>query len=172
MSLCNTFLLCVISFVGLTYVMSAKQAKLTGIHHFFKPAVEATSAAVDCDSRSDNDSTSTRSDTPSTLTCTHVEYVVENTLDKHHDDGGGAAGVAGTNLGGVAGDNGGGVAGDNEVPRLLVSDKPNHRLFHHRKQSHRNSSLSVRYQAMRVSVAFRAYVACKHGSDQHNHRSV
>ena len=79
--------------------MSAKHAELTGIHHFFKPAVEATSAAVDCDSRSDNDSTSTRSDTPSTSTCTHVEYVVENTLDKHHDDGGG---VAGATLGGVA----------------------------------------------------------------------
>ena len=72
--------------------MSAKRAKLTGIHHFFKPAVEATSAAVDCDSGSDNDSTSTRSDTPSTSTCTHVEYVVENTLDKHHGYGGGVAG--------------------------------------------------------------------------------
>ena len=35
-------------FVGLAYVMSAKRAKLTGIHHFFKPAGEATSAAVDC----------------------------------------------------------------------------------------------------------------------------
>ena len=52
----------------------------------------------------------------------HPRRMFENTLDKHHDDGGG---VAGANIGGVAGANGGGVAGDNEEPRLVVSDKPN-----------------------------------------------
>ena len=94
--------------------MSSKRAKLTGIHHFFKPAVQETSAAVDCDSRSDNDSTSTLAATPGTSTSNHVENVVDNTSDKHLDDGSC-----------VAGANGGSVAGYNIEPTLLVSDQPN-----------------------------------------------
>ena len=91
------------------------------IHHFFKPAVEATSAAVDCDSRYAMIAP-VQGQIPPVHRHAPTYNVVENTLDKHHYDGGG---VAGANLGGVAGDNLGGVAGDNEKPRLLVSDKPN-----------------------------------------------